>query len=651
MPIYAFKSRTTAEKLKHFADHMGKNPLEVPDGNDVAVRVNLSRAEDEIYGKSAHEDGSYFMSSGTAERYQTSAADNFAKIHRNLGMPILTEGINIEDTNIPAGADCLAISDTYNSTFFMTPTPSECFGVLQAEWSGDFESPVEVELSEGFSIGGLRTVEIYPALTLDPSVTLEAGTVVEVRYLKSVQKWFFFRRTGTASAISAAVTGRWYSGWYVEGTNTPALPSKLFYRQYLGPDLVVPAEILELNAIISYRSDSSKIIAWVNCENFNVCTNDEYENVLSLGWLGFPWDWEKGDFKDTAPEFFYTDGNVILPEHLGFHLKLVDPNGRDLPYGEDGTVDGYTCYTGLDSLNLNSSYGILYYDKTRNVWAWNESEGSRQETNTGSAIPTTDGFSETLGEVTVSYHDYPYLVTDAPVFGCYKFTQTGDFWVAGFYESYRNNAGFYGGFRVTAQNDWSLDYSGKDVTFNIFSKSGNTITFKTGKEDMIQYSCMWTGDGEVQLEPVLPTFSALTCESFLEFLYQYTSDMYPIRTHEEEYYIPDPESSQGRYRFPDGYLESTCDFSDDSETETLTLYEIYERRYDLTEGSKDGVPGFYLDAKFHPSEGSPLLEAMEVPYVFDENLDQTFNITGELVTNQVPNANVKIARAFPEILI
>lgn len=643
MTAYAFKNAYTAKTL---AEMVEKNPpsvlLNIPDGNDVAPRVNFVRLLEDLSGVVEDLDGTQMIPAVTAEKYQTSNDEESAKIHRFMGMGSELKGSSLEETNLPEGAKVLSVSDSFNSNLFFSVTPSECFGTLSAEWSGDYSSSVTIELSEGFTIGGLSLVNAYPAPTLDSSVPLPAGTAVEVRFIKSLGTWFFFKPSSGSSSLTAETSGEWYFPAEVSGTGIPALPAKLYYRSDLGTD-VFPADLVECEAIQTFYSG----YIWIRTESHIVCKNDSSVNLLSGIWLAYPWDHENQKFAGTAPEFIRLEAsNYTFPDTLGWHLAL---SNSTTILGEKGEVDGETFYA---SYHEGTS---LYFDASHGYWAFNPyGTPDRQEGNFGTSPPPSfEGDAEVYGSYTLTYHQNVNPADYAPDFGFVHFSSASlDFVEVSLAENYTSGKSLTGTLNFTLSNNWGRYTPDSVFRYETFSLDHGSVKIPASIPRGVSWHGEFSGMDLILLSPEVPEVNPKEYESFWSFLNENDFTIYPIRNFNTEYYFPDPESCSGRWVFPENYLTQTCDFASGSGISTFTLLELVDLREALTVGEKDGVSGFFYYDQFHPSESSPLLEGFTANYTFADELTQSFTLYGVFQSDPADsNCTVKLGRYLAEKLI
>lgn len=88
---------------------------------------------------------------------------------------------------------------------------SELFGTLDEAWNLE-EEERKITLLEGYSHDGEDSMLAWPAPTLETQ--LEAGKVVNIRYVEQAAKWFFFARTeGGAAAVRVTASGTALGGF------------------------------------------------------------------------------------------------------------------------------------------------------------------------------------------------------------------------------------------------------------------------------------------------------------------------------------------------------------------------------------------------------------------------------------------------------
>ena len=216
----------------------------------------------------------------------------------------------LEPTNYPAEAHVVAITDSFNQAFLLTPTPSEVFGTLNAAWNGiDYEHEVRVNLKEEFTVHGESYVMAYPAPTLVDN--LIAGDEVSCRYVKSVGKWFFFR----------PVTGKMLT---VSG-------DALFFR--IGGPGVTDFTVFYSEILANEFIGECQLMAWPKKQEITGTT-------FSLPWVKYP-------------------------------TNLISPYEKPLWVGWVDNFNGYgtACYQYKDSNNVYhivpaDYYGLVFFDET-----------------------------------------------------------------------------------------------------------------------------------------------------------------------------------------------------------------------------------------------------------------------------------------------
>ena len=88
---------------------------------------------------------------------------------------------------------------------------SELFGTLDEAWNLE-EEERKITLLEGYSHDGEDSMLAWPAPTLETQ--LEAGKVVNIRYVEQAGKWFFFARTESgAAAVRVTASGTALGGF------------------------------------------------------------------------------------------------------------------------------------------------------------------------------------------------------------------------------------------------------------------------------------------------------------------------------------------------------------------------------------------------------------------------------------------------------
>lgn len=189
---YLFKDKQTAERcVKFFKQNPagpGLPPLPEMTGAGMLYLVEVPEGID---GYGLPTDDVQFPTSSvevirTTTNPQSLLADTNEDFHSIKAAPL-------EPTNCPAEAHVVAITDSFNQTFLVTPTPSEVFGTMLGPIL-DSTGRYEITLDQGFTVNGEDELGAYPAPTLEEIP--ESGAPVTCRYIKSLAKWFFFKPTG-----------------------------------------------------------------------------------------------------------------------------------------------------------------------------------------------------------------------------------------------------------------------------------------------------------------------------------------------------------------------------------------------------------------------------------------------------------------------
>lgn len=189
---YLFKDKQTAERcVKFFKQNPagpGLPPLPEMTGAGMLYLVEVPEGID---GYGLPTDDVQFPTSSvevvrTTTNPQSLLADTNEDFHSIKAAPL-------EPTNYPAEAHVVAITDSFNQTFLLTPTPSEVFGTMLGPVIGDNDR-YRITLDQGFTVNGEDELGAYPAPTLEEIPA--SGAPVTCRYIKSLAKWFFFKPTG-----------------------------------------------------------------------------------------------------------------------------------------------------------------------------------------------------------------------------------------------------------------------------------------------------------------------------------------------------------------------------------------------------------------------------------------------------------------------
>lgn len=307
--VYGFKDKAAAQRAAEF---FGQNEQsEQSQGfysQSAPSRIRLVEVSDDMDGHGTELDDVQFPTSEveiirTTTNPQSLLSETTDGFHSVFAAPL-------EPTNYPAEAHAVAITDTFNQTFLVTPTPSEVFGKLNEYWNGiDYEHPVEISLDDDFTVQGSSTLMAYPAPTLVDN--LMAGDEVSCRFVKSVGKWFFFR----------PVTGRLLT---VSG-------DPLFYR--IGGPARIDFTVFYSEILANELIGECQLMAWPKKQEITGTT-------FHLPWVKYP-------------------TNLITPYEVPDWVGFVDQfNG----YGD-------ACYQYKDSNNTyhivpTDYYGLVFFDET-----------------------------------------------------------------------------------------------------------------------------------------------------------------------------------------------------------------------------------------------------------------------------------------------
>ena len=190
--VYGFKDKGAATRA---AQYFGQNPQDQKQqalySEAVPARIRLVEIQEDMDGHGTELDDVQFPTSEveivrTTTNPQSLLSETSETFHAIQAAPL-------EPTNYPAEAHVVAITDTFNQTFLVTPTPSEVFGTMLGPIL-DNTGRYEITLDQGFTVNGKNWVGAYPSPTLEEIPESEAP--VTCRYIKSLAKWFFFKPTG-----------------------------------------------------------------------------------------------------------------------------------------------------------------------------------------------------------------------------------------------------------------------------------------------------------------------------------------------------------------------------------------------------------------------------------------------------------------------
>ena len=201
--VYGFKDKAAAQRA---AQYFGQNPQDQKQqalySEAVPARIRLVEIPDGIDGYGHATDDVQFPTSEveivrTTTNPQSLLSETSETFHAIQAAPL-------EPTNYPAEAHVVAITDTFNQTFLVTPTPSEVFGKLNEYWDGtDFSTEIEVNLDTGFTVCGSSVLRAFPSPSLTEKIPY--NTSVTCRYVKAKGAWFFFRPT--EADVTATISG------------------------------------------------------------------------------------------------------------------------------------------------------------------------------------------------------------------------------------------------------------------------------------------------------------------------------------------------------------------------------------------------------------------------------------------------------------
>lgn len=640
MPAYAFKNPYTAKTL---AEMVEQNPpsvlLNIPNQNDIQTRVNFSRAAKVIPGRGEQDASEEIPAAwGTVEKFSTADKETI-RLHSISGARSTLECLNLEPTSIPQDAEVLAFSDTFNRTLVLTPTPSEVFGRLETEFSGNAETAVTVDLLEGYTVFGRDTLKVYPTPNLDFSESIPAGTIVECRYVKSAGKWFFFRRKGGSSPI-AELSGFWYSGGWCG--SYPALPSNIFFRRWC--EGRYPARTVQVNAIQSCANPW----IWLDVKGL-ITLHASY--AVPIQKIAYLWDWDKQIFLDFAPVCVYDGQRYRDPAKMGF--IWTSQSHAESIFGECGTVDNMMAAT-------ESNDGRIIY--------WNGFEGRYQ---LGLSIPGANRASDPFAQV----YSLPTNTEDGANFAFYTKNADGELvevesfeilhhlhqdphfpgfmtWTSGgigqlgtLWEDYEAG-GLQGTFTIQTALAWDLEEKGEPLEFFTFKKS-RFCFISSPVPNRVSLECIPFDDGySLRCSPVWDLPKNKEYSTLFEYLTSADSDSFPLRYRDGEYYFPDPEFSQGRWTCEGTALHGKFNFysADGNSWRELTLLELYELRKSLIYGTLGEDEGYILENEWIAPTYTPSLHSpFRGVYTPAPELAEEFTLSGEWIESWTRNFKTSAA--------
>ena len=195
--VYGFKDKAAAQRA---AQYFGQNPQDQKQQGLYSEagpsRIRLVEIPDGIDGYNTPLDDVEFPESEveiirTTTNPQTLLSETTGSqgFHSVMAAPL-------EPTNYPAEARVLAVTDSFNQTFLLTPTPSEVFGRMGEIFDGQ---RYRIYLADGFTVNGDNQLPAYPAPTLEELPEYQAP--VTCRYVKALGRWFFFKPTGGGTKL------------------------------------------------------------------------------------------------------------------------------------------------------------------------------------------------------------------------------------------------------------------------------------------------------------------------------------------------------------------------------------------------------------------------------------------------------------------
>jgi len=342
--VYGFKDKGAATRA---AQYFGQNPQDQKQqalySEAVPARIRLVEIQEDMDGHGTELDDVQFPTSEveivrTTTNPQSLLSETSETFHAIQAAPL-------EPTNYPAEAHVVAITDTFNQTFLVTPTPSEVFGTMLGQIS-DSTGRYEITLDQGFTVNGKNWVGAYPSPMLEEIP--KSGAPVTCRYIKSLAKWFFFKPTG--------------GGGKVLNVYGPALA----VDAGLGPDHVVspftqPVFYSEFAAGESVASGLS-ITAISQMQN---ATGSETSNV----WVQFPTtfttddetvSWWRAGYYQTGGAGSYS----IAP--VAYYGKVIS-DGSNYYFPRYRTINGQRYWEGT-GIGLNHLY--IYYTSKDGAAGW-----------------------------------------------------------------------------------------------------------------------------------------------------------------------------------------------------------------------------------------------------------------------------------------
>lgn len=636
MPAYAFKNPHTAKTL---AEMVERNPpavlLNIPNQNDIQTRVNLSKAAETIPGRGEQDASEEIPAAwGTVEKFST-ADEETIRLHSISGARSSLHGLNAEPTPIPQNAEVLALSDTFNRTLLVTPTPSEVFGRLENGFSGTSETSAEIQLLAGYTVYGSDILKAFPAPSIDFSESIPAGTVVECRYVKSAGKWFFFRRKGRSSP-TADLSGYWYSGGWCG--SIPAIPSNIFFRRWC--EGCFPAQVVQVGAVQSCASPW----IWLDVEGL---IQLESSCGIHLQRIAFEWDWDKQTILNYAPVCVYDGSRYRIPSAMGFIWESQTYAGSI--FGECGTVDD------MPAASESGDGRIIY---------WNAFEGRYQLGNSAERasrgqdpyslavtlpLDSEDGASfsfldEETG-TTETFQVVHQLFTDPHAPGSMTWTGSEDGQLGALWEDYEAG-GLMGTFTIQTAQAWDLAEKGRPLEFFSFAKSGSSF-LSSPVRNRVSLECVPSDDGySLRCAPVWDLPKNKEYSTLFDYLTSADSDSFPLRERDGEFYFPDPEFSQGRWICEGTDLHGTFSFysEDGNSWRDLTIQELYSLRKSLIYGTLGEDEGYILEETWIAPTYTPGLNSQfRGVYTPAPELAEEFTLSGEWTASWTKNFKTSIA--------
>lgn len=360
--VYGFKDKSAAQRA---AQYFGQNPQDQKQqglySEAAPSRFRLVEIPEGIDGHNTPLDDVEFPESEVEiVRTTTNPQELLSETTGSQGFHSVMAA-PLEPTNYPAKARIVAVTDTFNQTFLVTPTPSEVFGTLTGMVDGERH---RVTLDQGFTVNGNDELGAYPAPTLEELPAY--GSKVSCRYVKSLGKWFFFKPTGGGTKL-LAVSGSALS------VTCYTVTQPVFYSEFAAGESVSGLSITGISQMqTATGSETSR--AWVQFPT-TYTTDDE-----TVYWT------RSGDGNFAAALYQSGSSGAYSIAPAAYYGKVIsDGSNYYLPHYRTINGQRYWYCSGLGE--------YIYYTSKDGVAGWAIGQTLGKWLTAGDPEPFNSGFS------------------------------------------------------------------------------------------------------------------------------------------------------------------------------------------------------------------------------------------------------------------